>query len=196
MQHSVLFLIKKQTRTFLVTEVTDNFLMIVNLYCWMTCCCFSWASEFSQQEASQGCSLTLRHGRCSRWTYTRFALSPLEQLCKVPVTQQNSGGWMGNVYLSSPSQSSFWECLFSGCDLTLLWLSHIFLLMIPQCRWGKKCNCSTICCGQCIENATLLGEERWLFVAFAFALLMLFCDHDHSSGFTLAQYLSSHDTQN
>lgn len=140
----------------------------------MTCCGFCLAFEFSQQKNQSGlCSLTLRHGRCSRWTYTRFSWSPLEQLCRVPVTQQSSGGWMGSVYLSSPSQSSFWKtpfvCLFSWVWLDIaVAVTHIFLLMIPQCLWGKKCNCSTFCCGQCIENASIAERGRVTFHSFCF----------------------------
>lgn len=188
MQHSVLFLIKKQART-LLTKVTDNFLMIVNPYCLMTCCGFCLASEFSQQEASQGCAG--RHSRCSRCTCTRFAWSPVDQLSSIPVTHQNPGSSMGSVYLSSLSQSSFWKtlrvCLFSWVWLDIaVTVTHIFLLMIPQCLWGNECNCSTLCCGQCIENASTAERGRVTFHNFCFYTSHAFCHNDDSSGFTVA----------
>lgn len=80
---------------------------------------------------------------------------------------------MGNVYLSSPSQSNFWKtplvCLFSWVWLDIaITVTHIFLLMIPRCLWGKKCSWSTICCGQCFENASTAGRGRMTFHSFCF----------------------------
>lgn len=45
-------------------------------------------------------------------------------------------------------------------------------------------------------DSALLREEGGLFIAFVFTPHMLFCHNDDSSGFTVAQCLSSHDTQN
>lgn len=47
-------------------------------------------------------------------------------------------------------------------------VTHTFLLMIPQCLWGNKCNCRTLCWGQCIENASTDERGRVTFHNFCF----------------------------